>query len=224
MLRSLQTILRRNISSKSSSLVKVKPNNFNAIATNYGWFVVPKTHYGFRWTIPRIHSAIQEKYKDPASVPKDIATLQAVVDEWVEKVDLSQKPEALKMNRKEIRRLKDEAIYRSQLKDNDVTTEPQDRLQDPISVKKTRRKSNMDRVTFIHAWNYFFSLQHNRYSHLPTKESRKEISNEWNSLSVEEKEAYRESYSDLLKEGKDVYRGKIVTREEKLKRSTQKKK
>ena len=43
-------------------------------------------------------------------------------------------------------------------------------------------------------------------------------------MTTEEKDDYREAYANLLNDGKDIHKGKIVSREEKLKKQFKKKK
>ncbi|CUM50932.1 uncharacterized protein AC631_01328 [Debaryomyces fabryi] len=202
-----------------SRLVVEKPYNFHAIHTNYGWFIIPKPYYAYRWTTLNIHKAIEDRYPDIKEVPRSHEVLQEVVDDWGRTVDISTKPIMTKTTRADIKKQKDEALYRTQLKEDIPSLS--------ISSKQTavpKKRSRLGTVTFIHAWNYYFSITHPKYSHLDKKESRREIANEWNALTTEEKDDYREAYANLLNDGKDIHKGKIVSREEKLKKQSKKKK
>lgn len=204
-----------------SILAVEKPSDFHAINTAYGWFIIPKAFYAYRWTTLNINKAIEEKFPDIKEVPRSYDVLQKVVDEWGQNVDLSTKPAMAKTTRADIKKQKDDALYRTQLKEDVPALAPTTTSKQVAAPKKRAR---LGTVTFIHAWNYYFSITHPKYSHLDKKESRREIANEWNAMTTEEKDEYREAYANLLSEGKDIHKGKIVSREEKLKKQTKKKK
>ena len=202
-----------------SHLVVQKPYDFHAIHTNYGWFIIPKSYYAYRWTTLNIHKAIEDRFPDIKDVPQSHEMLQKVVDDWAQKADLSTKPIMTKTTRADIKKQKEDALYRTQLKE-DIPS-----LVAPLKQTAVpKKRSKLGTVTFIHAWNYYFSITHPKYSHLDKKESRREIANEWNAMTTEEKDDYREAYANLLNEGKDIHKGKIVSREEKLKKQPKKKK
>lgn len=203
-----------------SEFVKEKPGLFLGVHTPYGWFVVPKEFWAPRWTSLQIIKALESLFPNIKTEKPSHLQMQHAIDDWGQSVDINSKPEMNKPTRAELKQQRERALYRQQLRDDlDGVAETTDKPE----AKSSRQGMKLEGVTFIHAWNYFFSLMHPKYRHLPVKESRKEISNIWNSLTGEQKEDYREEYANLLSEGKDVYRGQIVTREEKLKRSPKKK-
>lgn len=203
-----------------SQLLVIKPSDFNAVHTNYGWFIIPKHYYAYRWTIHSINKAIENVYPDILTNLRPHELLQEVVDEWGRTVDITNKPMMSKITRADVKKQKDEALYRNQLKEESQSTNSPTNKQSATPKKRAK----LGTITFIHAWNYYFSITHPKYSHLDKKESRREIANEWNALTTDDKEEYREAYAKLLSEGKDIHRGKIVTREEKLRRQPTKKK
>lgn len=212
----------RRLSYSSSELLRVKPVDFNALHTNYGWVLIPKTHFAYRWTKQHIHKEIEEKYPDIGKNTYTNAEIQEVVDKWIKTVDIDEKPSSTKLKKADIRKQKEESMYRAQLREEFYEDEMEKTTGSPkakdATIKKTKKRTKNEAITFIHAWNYFFSVKHPNYSHLGKVNARKEISQEWNMMTVEEKEVYREEYSKLLAKGMDIYKGKIVTREEKLKK------
>lgn len=214
------TIARYRVSSKDSkyllsSLLKERPQAFYSIHTQYGWFIIPKEYYAYRWTAQNIQQSIENRYPDIVEKPRSHEALQEVVDQWGRETDLTQKPAVRKTTKADIEKHHLEALYRSQLREES--------REDTSSKKSTRertvvRKRNPGTITFTHAWNYFFSVSNPKYKHLGRKEARKEVAQEWNNMTTDEKEEYRGAYAELLAEGKDVYRGNIVPKEEKLKK------
>lgn len=198
----------------SSAWVKTRPNDFYGLVTNFGWFVVPKPYYAYRWTTRLLDQEIKKAYPDIQKNPRSRDEVQSVIDKWVESVKPHDVPAVSKPTKADLERQKNEDLYRQQLKEDEVVDGPVLEKKRKVRYKRTSRGS----VTFIHAWNYFYSVTHPRYAHLGKAEARKEVTGIWNSMTTDEKETYRESYAKLLEEGKDVFRGKIVLKEEKIKR------
>ncbi|CCE78182.1 Piso0_000799 [Millerozyma farinosa CBS 7064] len=199
----------------SSGWVKTRPNDFYGLVTNFGWFVVPKPYYAYRWTTRLLDQEIKKAYPDIQKNSRSRDDLQSVIDKWVQCVNQHDVPSVSKPTKADLERQKNDDLYRQQLKEVEVVDGPASETKRKVRYKRTSRGS----VTFIHAWNYFFSVTHPRFAHLGKTEARKEVTAIWNSMTTDEKEAYRESYAKLLEEGKDVFRGKIVLKEEKIKRS-----
>lgn len=178
------------------------PNSFTSIHTDRGWFVIPKIVYTYRWTKEEV-SKVLDQHSDLSQTE-----LQKHIIEWVKQVDILQIPQIDKPTAKDKIKQEDDAIYRSQLKD--------DYLEVPTSggSKKTTRETPLIRrsVNYTHAWNYFSSIFH-RESGL----DRKEILRRWKEMNMEQKEEYRLQYSELLKSGRDIHKGQIISVEEKLK-------
>lgn len=78
---------------------------------------------------------------------------------------------------------------------------------------KTYKKINKEAVTFTNAWNYYMTVNYNKYSALPSKEARQRVGTDWRQLSLDEKEYFRQEYGKLLNLGKDILHGKIVDKE-----------
>ncbi|RLV83148.1 hypothetical protein JA9_003054 [Meyerozyma sp. JA9] len=197
------------------------PQDNYAINSKYGWFLVPKTHYAPRWTANAINQVIEENISEDSEKAGDLESLQKLVDEWAETVNIEEKPKVEKKTRADAKRQKDQALYRSQIREDVV------RQADPtVKSKPTPRVkiSSAGAVSFTHAWNYYLATHHKQYMQLGTKEARKIVASNWNLLSVDDKEHYRQEYADLLKQGKDIYKGEIVSKEEKLERTRKKKK
>lgn len=201
-------------SNVSSAWVNTRPNDFYGLVTNFGWFVVPKPYYAYRWTTRLLDQEIKNAYPDIQKNPRSHDELQSVIDKWVQSVKPHDVPAVSKPTKADLERQKNEDLYQQQLKEDEIVDGPVLETKRKVRYKRTSRGS----VTFIHAWNYFFSVTHPQYAHLGKTEARKEVTGIWNSMTTDEKEAYRESYSRLLEEGKDIFRGKIVLKEEKIKR------
>lgn len=198
----------------SSAWVKTQPSDFYGLLTNFGWFVIPKPYYSYRWTTRLLDQEIKKAYPDIHKNPRSRDELQSVIDKWVQSVNPHDVPTVSKPTKADLERQKNEDLYRQQLKEEEVVDGSDQETKRKVRYKRTSR----GRVTFIHAWNYFFSVTHPQYAHLGKSEARKEVTGIWNSMTTDEKEAYRESYAKLLEEGKDIFRGKIVPKEEKIKR------
>lgn len=214
------TVAKYRVASKDtkylpSSLLKKRPQAFYGIHTQYGWFLIPKEYYAYRWTAQNIHKSIESRYPDIAKKPQSHEALQRIVDQWGAETDLTQKPAVRKLTRADIEKQQREALYRSQLRE-----EPKDSSTNKNQSRERSivRKRNPGTITFTHAWNYFFSVTNPKYKHLGRKEARKEVAQEWNAMTTDEKEEYRGAYAELLAEGKDVYRGRIVPKDEKLRK------
>lgn len=196
-----------------------KPHDHYAINCKYGWFLIPKTHFAPRWTAKAINKVIEDNIVEDSKEAKDLESLQKLVDEWAETVDLKEKPKVEKKTRADVKRQKDQALYRSQIREDIV------KQADPsVKSKPTPRLKLLtaNAVSFTHAWNYYLATHHKLYLHLGTKEARKQVAHDWNLLSVDDKEHYRQEYAALLEQGKDIYKGEIVSKEEKLERTRKK--
>lgn len=193
-----------------------KPQDHYAINCKYGWFFIPKTHFAPRWTVKAINQVIEDNIVEDPKMAEDLESLQKLVDVWAKTVDIKEKPNVEKKTRADVKRQKEQALYRTQLREDIV------KQADPsVKSKPTPRVKLLaaNTVSFTHAWNYYFATHHKVYLHLGSKEARKAVASDWNLLSVDDKEHYRQEYAALLEQGKDVYKGEIVTKEEKLKRT-----
>lgn len=213
-------VLTRQFTQSCSATIWRKPRDNYAISSKYGWFLIPKTHFAPRWTTKAVNEAIEKKIKAGLVEEGNFEGLQDVVDAWAETTDLDNKPAVQKRTRADLQRLRDQALYRSQIKENVDKTLP---IKATAKLGPRTRAPTTRAVSFIHAWNYYLALHHKEHVHLGSKEARKQVAHQWNLLSDEEKESYREAYAELLEQGKDFYKGEIVSREEKLKRSRKKK-
>lgn len=210
------------------------PMAYKPIHTSYGWFIVPKQYIAINWTKPELESFFAEKFPEvnPEEDQIPIPTLQKSVEEWCSKVSLKSKPKKHIISKSELENYQNEALYRQQLRDfddeaNDLDLESEtcDKIDDTGAQTKTKSKTTRkpreprarnDQLTFTHAWNYFYGTTNAKYSHLPAKERRPKVLSEWQSMSVSDKEAIRLEYQDLINSGKDIYKGKVISREEKL--------
>lgn len=172
--------------------------------------MVPKTHFSPDWTEEKVTEAVESAFPNIKTSPSPLLKVQKVVDQWAATVDLSGKPIVVKNTNKEKARKKDDILYRSQLRG--LTR---------AATKKDAQPA--DRVTFTHAWNYYLSINMLKHGEGGRRAAKAKIAEMWNVLPVEEKEECRKAYAALLEEGKDIYRGRIVTIEEKRRKSPKKK-
>ncbi|KAK6203276.1 uncharacterized protein RJT21DRAFT_25881 [Scheffersomyces amazonensis] len=192
------------------------PNKYSTILTKYGWFAIPSTHYGSKWTIANIESFIESQPQDSIDT-SNIPQLQNLINEkWVPEADLSNIIKVKKLTPKEIAHQKNEELYMSQLiGDRTIEVDVNDKSSnsDDGSSKKTTKK-----IGFIHAWNYYVSLEYTRRGG-EYKKVKLEIAEAWKKISLEEKDYYRNEYIKLLESGKEILHGKVVDREVKLKQN-----
>ena len=226
----------------TSEELEKNPNQFVAIYTKYGWFAILPSVFSYKWTkekiveeiearFPGINESIDQnipdkkhskhiegEFPDPADSFPDIKSrkpsileLQKVVDEWTKSVVLKEVPKTKKTTKAELEKAKDDVLYRLQLRADTSS---------PRKPKGTVRKKTISEggLNYTHAWNYFYSTTYPQFSKtMPWKEAVGKVKEMWQELRIEEKEEYREKYAQLLREGKDIFRGKVVTIEEKEK-------
>lgn len=209
-----RTILRRCYSlSASFAQCKAHPEYFNGVYTRFGWVLVPKTHIARGWTQPRLNKYLeQEMGKKNKDEPVDLDKVQVLVDKWASTVDLHGKPSIKKKSAAEVRYEENLKLFlqqlREEVKDGDKRTQRSARLKKIVTSGD---------ITFTHAWNYFMAKLYPKYSDLSEADARAKVGLTWRLMSMDEKDVYREEYSELLQLGKDIYRGKIVDREVKMK-------
>lgn len=215
--------VKRTLALGGSPHIWRKPADYFAINCTYGWVYIPKSHFSPWWTSKTINSYLADHLKEVLDEQKlpDKYEVQRLVDEWVTGIPIEDVPAVEKLTKQDLKRQKDQALYRSQLKEDVgvVTTPGPDKERQPRV-----RAPNSQAVSFIHAWNYYFATHHKEYAHLGGKMARKQVALNWNMMSVDQKEVYREAYADLLLKGQDIYKGKIVDRELKLQRTGKSKK
>lgn len=188
---------------------KISPENFSGVYTKFGWVLVPKTHIARGWTQPKLNDYLSQHIQREESHFEDV---QPLADQWVASVDTSSKPVMKKKTAAEARHEEDMKLFLRQLKGEEKPGEKK-------KLRASRVKKNVlnGDVTFTHAWNYFMAKQYPLHKHLSELEARSEIGLMWRLMSMDEKDIYRQEYSQLLQQGKDIYHGKIVDREVKLK-------
>ncbi|KAK6466038.1 hypothetical protein DFJ63DRAFT_333419 [Scheffersomyces coipomensis] len=202
-------------------------NDFTSVYTKYGWFAVPIKLYGYGWTVPKIEEVIESTFNQPES--KDIAELTGVVNEWLYSLRGRDVPKIKKLTKRELLEIKENETYRRQLS-GDIDVEIEEDVETPEEIPEssssaesstesstptpTPKKKVKKMINFTHAWNYFFSLKYAE-SEMDYKLAKKEIAILWKSFNLDEKNKYRQEYADLLKSGKDVYKGQIIDLAEK---------
>lgn len=191
------------------------PNLYVTIFTKYGWFAILPSVFSYKWTKEQIVEQLEARYpqikEDNTKSKPSITELQLVVDEWSMTVDLKGVPKTKKATKAELEQARDDVLYRLQLRAD--TSRPR-------KPKGTVRKKTVSdgSLNYTHAWNYFYSTTYPQFSGtMPWKEAVGKVKEMWQDLRIEEKEEYREKYAQLLREGKDIFRGKVVTIEEKEK-------
>lgn len=188
---------------------KAHPENFNGVFTKFGWVLVPKTHVARGWTQPRINEYLEQNVGDDKP---DLNSVQLWVDTWASSVDLAEKPAVKKKSAADVRHEQDLKLFLQQLREEAKRGEkPRQRV---ARVKKSVTSGD---VTFTHAWNYFMAKLYGQFKDLPEAEARAKVGLIWRLMSMDEKDVYREEYSQLLQQGKDIYHGKIVDRAVKMK-------
>lgn len=193
----------------SFALSKAHPENFNGVFTKFGWVLVPKTHIARGWTQPRLNEFLELNLKQ--ELP-ELNEIQSLVDTWASQVDLVDKPSVKKRSAADVRHEQDLKLFLQQLRE-----EAQKGEKSRQRVTRVKRQVSNGDVTFTHAWNYFMAKQYAQFKDLPESEARAKVGSMWRAMSMDEKDVYREEYSQLLQQGKDIYHGKIVDRAVKMK-------
>lgn len=188
---------------------KISPEIFSGVYTKFGWVLVPKTHIARGWTQPRLNEYLSEHLQSENPVFDEV---QPLVDQWATSVDPSSKPTIKKKTAAEVRNEEGWRLFLQQLKE-------EQKLGEKKKLRAARIKKSVlsGDVTFTHAWNYFMAQQYPLHKHLSEAEARSKIGLIWRLMTMDEKDVYRQEYSQLLQQGKDIYHGKIVDREVKLK-------
>lgn len=184
------------------------PEKFNAVNTKFGWVLVPKTHVARGWTQPRLNEYLSEHSTDGNPT---LDQIQLLADSWVANTSSSEKPATRKRTQVDIQHDEDLKLYLQQLREE---------LAQKVGIRARRVKKDMttNDVTFTHAWNYFMTQKYPVYKRTRTEaEARALVGNEWRSMSMDEKDVYREEYLALIQLGKDILHGAIVDRDVKLK-------
>lgn len=212
--------LRRCMSTAALLLqLKTHPELFHGVFTRFGWVLVPKTHCARGWTQARLNEALEAKFgnpeepKDPRECVPTLQQLQHETDLWSAAVDLAEKPVFKKRTAADMKHEVDLKLFLLQLREEGKYKGEKKRLR----TSRVKRDISNGNVTFTHAWNYFMAKSYPKFKHLSEAEARSSIGQEWRLMSMDEKDVYREEYSQLLQLGKDIYHGKIVDRETKIK-------
>lgn len=208
---------RRSLATPASILhLKTNPELFHGVCTRFGWVLVPKTHCARGWTQSRLNEVLEAKFGDIDTADAAGPSLQQVqlaTDAWSDSVDLAEKPVFKKRTAADVKHELDLKLFLLQLREEGKYKGEKKRLR----TSRVKRDISNGNVTFTHAWNYFMAKSYPRFKHLPESEARTSIGQEWRLMSMDEKDVYREEYSQLLQQGKDIYHGKIVDRETKIK-------
>lgn len=209
--------LRRHVSTAASVLqLKTHPELYNGVYTRFGWVLVPKTHCARGWTQSRLNEALEAKFGNPdapGALLPSLLQVQLETDAWGARVDLAEKPVFRKRSAADVKHELDLKLFLLQLREEGKYKGEKKRLR----TSRVKRDISNGNVTFTHAWNYFMAQSYPRFKHLSEAEARTAIGQEWRLMSMDEKDVYREEYSQLLQLGKDIYHGKIVDRETKIK-------
>lgn len=205
------SLLRRLWALKTLADVQLKPDNYQATITKYGWFLVPKTHVSDGWTLAELNKVLEKlpelkdqddkaplTFEDPR-----YEKVQEKIDEWADTVDLKKMPKVAVQTAKQKREAANQMLYIKQSLGH-TQSRPKSGGAD------TRAKH--ERVTFTHAWNYFRSIKGSEFREKGEPNDLKKISKMWAQLSYNEKNVYREQYVELLKQGKEVFQGELVDR------------
>lgn len=177
---------------------------------------MPKSHCARGWTQSRLNEALEAKFGNPEDKNSVVPTLQQVQQEtdiWGATVDLSEKPVYKKRTAADVKQEVDLRLFLLQLREEGKYKGEKKRLR----TSRVKRDISNGNVTFTHAWNYFMAKSYPKFRHLSESEARSTIGQQWRLMSMDEKDVYREEYSQLLQLGKDIYHGKIVDRETKMK-------
>lgn len=209
----------RRLASGTVADLKMNPDLYNGILTKFGWVLVKKSHVARGWTQSLLNKELDNKLGNVSEKP-DWEVVQKIADEWAETADISQIPQISKRTGAQVNKDNEMRLYLQQVRYEEPTEESEgaEDSEDPNiqSAKrelKTYKKINKEAVTFTNAWNYYMTVNYNKYSALPSKEARQKVGTDWRQLSLDEKEYFRQEYGKLLNLGKDILHGKIVDKE-----------
>lgn len=189
--------------------VKSDPNNIDAVCTSYGWFLVPKKYVSRGWTESQLDQLLLKipglKLGETISSEDSIfEKAQEEIEKWVEQTKKSDIPNPEIETALTRKKAAEQALYITQYLGNSL------QRKDGAMVESRPKE---ERVSFTHAWNYFRSICGNEFRKEDGKIDQQAIVLKWKSMSKIEKNEYREAYMKVLQEGKEVFMGKIVTRE-----------
>lgn len=199
----------------TSADLRLKPNEFVALHTQRGWFVVPKMYYVDGWTLGEVETELSR------ASGALYGEMQRAIDRWVERTPA---PEPLKLTKSAMRQRESQTVlnYLADLK-FDLQSEldagpppPPPSPPPPLQAQvEAPRAAAMPKTTYIHAWNYFLLKNSPYVEPQPGATKQQVLSAAWNKLDRNAKEVYRQEYTKLLASGRDIKGGKIVPREQK---------
>ncbi|KAL7665652.1 HMG box domain-containing protein [[Candida] zeylanoides] len=197
----------------TSAELKLKPNEFVALHTQRGWFVVPKMYYVDGWTLGEVEAELGRVSGTSYS------EMQRAIDRWVARTPT---PEPLKLTKSAMRERESQTVlnYLADLKfdlqsELDAGPPPPPPPSQAAPVEAPPPTAAMPKTTYIHAWNYFLSKNSPYVESQPGATKQQVLSAAWNKLDRNAKESYRQEYTKLLASGRDIKGGKIVPREQK---------
>lgn len=215
---------------KKGTDISVDPSGYYGVNTLYGWFTIPKTHYGYDFTETRLNECIKQKIEEGSSGPWPLTRIQTeIVDAWVDATPKSGIPKVKSTTKraKAAREIEDlyveqmrEVVEPEQLSTTELESDSKDITEKKsTSTTKATSKTPVDASALktVHAWNYYVQLNTPKYKHLSTTEARRAIGQAWRDLSLLEKEKYKQELSEMLKSGVSIYNGKTIPLEEKEK-------
>lgn len=170
---------------------------------------MPKKYMSRGWTETQIEQLLLEipsiKEGDLLK-PEDsrYEEAQEKIEQWVENTKKSDIPSPEIETAQTKKKAADQALYITQYLGNSL------QRKDGAMVENRPKE---ERVSFTHAWNYFRSIHGLEFRKEDGKIDQQAIVLKWKSMSKIEKNDYREAYIKVLKEGKEVFMGKIVTKE-----------
>lgn len=189
-----------------------RPDSFHGVLTKWGWVLVPRTHAARGWTQPQLNEFLGNHIQAGEKLP--FSDIQDIVDRWTLLVKLSDKPVARKRTKADVERDQNRRLYIEQLREDMAYSGPvSDDGSGTILKPRPKKVIPSGQVTFTHAWNYFMAKQYSQIEDMTEKEKRVVVGQMWRGMSMDEKDVYREEYSQLLALGKDIFHGKIVDRE-----------
>ncbi|KAG7195047.1 uncharacterized protein KQ657_004161 [Scheffersomyces spartinae] len=219
--------------------INLEPSSFYGVNTNYGWFIIPKTHYGYDFTETKLNECIKEQVDESNIEEWPLSRIQSeIVDVWVKSLTKSSIPKVKNATKKAKAAREIEDLYTEQMREVVENTEEVPQVDQDIgeecigssggsssgtnsnSTKKpSKSKTSLEPsgLKAVHAWNYYVQLNTPKYKHLSTTEARRAIGQAWRDLSLLEKEKYKQQLSDMLKSGVSLYNGKTIPLEEKEK-------
>lgn len=205
----------RTLEKASSALSTESPELFNGVPTAFGWVLVPKTHVAGGWTQPLLNETLKNSFA-PGSKPLR-QEIQQVVDQWVQDVDVSNKPVFKKRTSADLQYEDEVKLYYLQTREDESLSSKMPRPRAPRLPRGSSSGGSGGGVTFINAWNYYMAQTYKNFSHLSETEARRAVGALWRQMDVSQKDEYRAKYRELLLSGKDILHGKIVDRLVKLK-------